>query len=53
LLQNEEATGHALSARNCIALTRRGTNHLKKVLAYAHVVFVFCVLSDDCMNYSF
>jgi hypothetical protein len=47
LLQNEEATSHALSAWNCVALAGTSTHHLEKVLADAHVVFVVCVLTND------
>ena len=47
LLQNEEATGHALTTWDSITLRGRGTDHLEEVLGDAHVILLVAFLTDD------
>ena len=50
MLQNEEATGHALTTWNGIALRWGSANHLEEVLSNAHVIFLVALLADHGMN---
>ena len=50
LLQDEEATGHALTTWNSITLGWGSANHLEEVLSNAHVILLVALLADHSMD---
>lgn len=52
LLENEEATGHALSSRDGVTLSGGGSHQLVQFLSNIEVVLRLFLHSDDCMNHS-